>query len=288
MMGLALLSGAGLTGCQAHLAASAEQGEQSAEEKAADAEVASEVRDYHRHHTHGGVIQFVVMSLDTLGVAEARKAQVVQVQRDLRTCLAPAGEIESKLLQNLADGVAAGAVSRAKIDEALVQLNASAISLRECKPDALNQLHGILSSAERESLVDKVEAHFDVWREVNEDKPRGPGHQVEQLTREVSLTPSQVAAINSALDAAHPEANDTYDGKHAEAYFKAFEEAFPKEQFDARSITLDANGPLVGHGVRHMARFYEVVTPLLTPEQRTTLSTHLREHANHQSAVSAN
>jgi hypothetical protein len=288
MMGLALLGGAGLSGCQAHLAASAEQGEQSAEDKAADAQVAAEVRDYHRHHTHGGVIQFVVMSLDTLGVDESRKGPVQQVQRDLRTCLAPAGEIESKLLENLADGVAAGVISRGKIDEAIVQLNASAISLRECKPDALNQLHSILSSAEREELVDKVEAHFDVWREVNEDKPRGPGHQVEQLTREVSLTPSQVAAINSALDVAHPETTDPYDSGRAEAYFKAFEDAFPKEKFDARAITLDANGPLVGHGVRRLAHFYEVVTPLLTPEQRSTLSTHLREHANHQAAVSAN
>jgi hypothetical protein len=36
-----------------------------------------------------------------------------------------------------------------------------------------------------------------------------------------------------------------------------------------------------------MAFFYETVTPLLTPEQRTMLSQHLREHASHQPAVSS-
>jgi hypothetical protein len=278
--------------CQAHLGASGEQaelGEQSAEDKAADAEAAAEVRDYHRHHNHGGVVQFVLMSLDTLGVADSRRGPVQLVQRDLQACLAPSGEIEGKLLQSLADGVAAGAVSRGKIDEALVELNTSTGALRECKPDALNQLHDILSAPERDELVDKVEAHYEVWREAHEDQPgRGPGHRVERLTREVGLSPSQVAAINSALDVAQPEGSDTFDPKRAEAYFKAFSETFPKDTFDAHAITFDANGPLVGHGVRRMARFYEIVTPLLTPEQRGVLATHLREHATHQPAVSAN
>ena len=30
-------------------------------------------------------------------------------------------------------------------------------------------------------------------------------------------------------------------------------------------------------GVTRMVRFYEIVTPLLTPEQRTKLAEHLRE-----------
>jgi hypothetical protein len=33
-----------------------------------------------------------------------------------------------------------------------------------------------------------------------------------------------------------------------------------------------------------MALFYETVTPLLTPDQRTTLATHLREHAGQSPA----
>jgi hypothetical protein len=37
-----------------------------------------------------------------------------------------------------------------------------------------------------------------------------------------------------------------------------------------------------------MATFYETVTPLLTREQRATLAEHLREHARHQPAMSAN
>jgi hypothetical protein len=35
-----------------------------------------------------------------------------------------------------------------------------------------------------------------------------------------------------------------------------------------------------------MSIFYETVTPLLTPEQRTTLAQHLREHAGQQLAAS--
>jgi hypothetical protein len=287
VMGLALLAGA-VTGCQAHRGGSAAQ---SAEDQAADDEVAGELRDHHRHHNRGGVTQFIVMSLDTLGTDESRRAQVDQVQADLLACMAPTREIESKLLLGVADGVAAGAVDKGKVDQWLAQLSAAAAVMRECRPDALNQLHGILSTAERGELADKVEAHFDVWREVNTDaearEKKGPRRGMEELTRELTLTPEQLTSVSAALDAAHGDDAKTFDPKVASEYVKAFAEEFPKESFDARAIAPDMNGRLVGHGVRRMAAFYEIVTPLLTPEQRNTLAAHLREHANHQPAVSA-
>ena len=44
---------------------------------------------------------------------------------------------------------------------------------------------------------------------------------------------------------------------------------------------------LASRGATRMAHFYETVTPLLTPEQRTKLAAELREHASYQPAPSA-
>lgn len=64
---------------------------------------------------------------------------------------------------------------------------------------------------------------------------------------------------------------------------RRFATAFAEKSFDATSITTTTTATLSTHGAKRMAIFYETVAPLLTPEQRTTLAAHLREHAMHHS-----
>jgi hypothetical protein len=289
---LALLGGLGLSACVAHAPAT-EGGVAEAQPltvRSPDEVATAELSDHHRHHHHGGVPYFIAMSLDTLGTDDVKRAQVERIQGELRTCMGPAREIEQNLLMAFADGVAVGVVDGARVDATIAQLNTAAGPINDCAVDAVNQLHAMLSPTEREALVDKVQAHWAVWRQVNYEAEAGgreQGGRIAELARELSLTSEQVATMSSALRVALAELPGRFDAKRVEAHVQAFATAFIGESFDARSVTANANSHLATHGSMRMAIFYETVAPMLTGEQRAKLAEDLREHANHQPAVSA-
>jgi Spy/CpxP family protein refolding chaperone len=253
-------------------------------------DVTAELREHHRHHHHGGVTHFIAMSLDTLGEDEAKRPQVEAIQAQLHVCTKPAHDRERALTTTLAEGVAAGAVDKAKVDVDLSQLHAAAASAHACSVTALNQLHDLLSPGERQALVGKVEAHWVVWRNVNHEAPPGgreAGGRLAELARELNLTADQQEKMSAALTTLVPARTGTFDPEQGRAHVQAFTGAFEQATFDAKTINANANGMLATHGARRMAAFYEAVAPLLTPDQRTTLASHLREHASHQPAVPA-
>lgn len=254
---------------------------------AADDQAAHELREHHRHHHQGGITQFIAMSLDTLGVDDARREKIKNIQHDLHACMAPAGKAEANVLGTIADGVAAGSVDAAKVDTAIGKLGTVANDVHPCSVKALDGLHEVLSKEERQALVYKVEAHWEVWRRVNHEEEAGgrdQGGRLADLAKELSLTPDQVTKLSAELGA--QKAPSQFDPKTAEAHMQAFADAFTADSFDAKSITVDANARLAAHGAKRMAAFYETVTPLLTSDQRTTLADHLREHSKQQPAHS--
>jgi Spy/CpxP family protein refolding chaperone len=283
---LALMAALGLGACTT----TAGTRMQLADAQAADDQAEAELREHHRHQHRGGVMQFIAMGLDTVGPGEAARPQVELLQRDLYACMAPAGEAKQRLQLTVAEGVAAGAVDLAKVDAIIGQLDAAAAALRDCSVTALNQLHAVLSPVERAELVEKVQAHWEVWGQVNSDEEsagRGPRGRLGALTREVSLTPDQVERASAALHTALSGQAGRFDRSKVDADVQAFAAAFEAESFDARSVTPYANSSLASHGATRMAIFYETVTPLLTPGQRAELAVHLRARAA-RPAISAN
>ena len=285
-VGLALMAGVGVNGCAAHTAGS--------EAPAADAtshayeQAVAELREHHRHHHRGGVTQLIAMSLDTLDVDDANSARVDKLHAELHACMVPAGGIEKKLLLALADGVAAGAVATAEVDAALAQRTAAAEAAHDCSVEVLKQLHAILTPLERATLADKVEANWEVWRQVNHEAEMGrrdKGGRLADLAQELNLTAEQTEKVSVALGAALAGRSDKFDAAKAEAQIQAFVTAFVGESFDAKSLAANANSLLSAHGGKQMALFYETVTPFLTPDQRTQLAEHLREHASQQPAM---
>lgn len=281
--GQVLAASLAITGC-----ATTSAGPTVAAEGAGSPDQASEeVREHHRHHHHGGVTAFIALSIDSLGLPEDRKAQVEKIQADLAARLAPARAAEQALLATLADGVAAGAIDTAKVDAQLTQLGAAAAGVHVASVDALNQLHAALSPAERQALVDKVRAHWAVWRNVNhEEKPGSHGHgsRLDRVTAELGLTPDQVSRIEQGLSGWTPP--DQAETNAVQSYVDAFSQAFVGDNFDAASLhTAEAaNVHIAKFGAARTARFYEVVTPVLTPEQRARLADHLREHLTPQAS----
>jgi Spy/CpxP family protein refolding chaperone len=281
------MAGSGLCSCAENKAAS---GAPPADNQAVDEQAASELKEHHRHHHRGGVTHFIAMSLDTLGADEAKRPQIEKLQSDLHACTAPGGALEKQMLQTIADGMAAGAVDAAKVDAALGQLEAAATAAHDCSAETLNKLHALLSPAERASLVDKVQAHWEVWRQVNHEAEGGgreKGGRLAELAKDLSLTPEQIEKISEALKTAHAGLAGKFDPQKVEAHVQAFATAFVADAFDAKTVTANANSHLAAQGARRMVVFYETVAPLLTAEQRTKLAEHLRQHAGHQPTISA-
>jgi Spy/CpxP family protein refolding chaperone len=199
-----------------------------------------------------------------------------------------AGQTDKALLRVLADGIAAWKIDTAAVDATIAQLDAGAAAAHGCSVGALNQLHAILSPAERAVLVDKVQAHWEVWRQVNQggaSADQEHGSRLTALAREVSLTPEQVDRIAKALHASMAGLAEKFEPKQAEAHLQAFTAAFARETFEAKSVTSNANGIVAAQGGRRMAVFYETVLPVLTLEQRARLAMDLREHATHEPLI---
>ena len=257
-----------------------------------DESVNEDLRDYHRHHHHGGMTMFISMAIDTLGLDPAKKAPIEKIQSDLHTKMAPARDAERDLLSTLADGIAAGKIDTAKVDAAVAKVATASAAIHTATLDAMTQLHDALAPAERAALVDKVKAHADVWRKVNVDEKAGSsekGGHVAKLTALLGLTPDQVGKITTALSADVPVTPQT-DPKAVDAHIQAFATAFVADKFDPKSLATTATAA-AGHTARHggarLARFYEAITPVLTPDQRTKLAVHLRERLDDQHASSA-
>jgi Spy/CpxP family protein refolding chaperone len=293
MAGLAIVAGFGLSVAAAHAAAESSPSKASNDSTtgAAPAEdkEASGLMDYHRHHHHGGVTQFVAMGLDTLGVDDAKRPAIEMLQSDLRAHMASAREAEGNLLLTLATGVAAGTVDKGTVDASIAKLTTASEAAHDASLDTLNKLHAILSPAERAALVDKVQAHWEVWRQVNhEEVPGGKQHggRLAELTEELSLTPDQVNKISASYPKALAGRTGRLDPKKGNDYVGSFSTAFAADSFDAKSLTSNVNPHLASHGATRMALFYETVTPVLTPEQRAKLAEDLREYGNDQPAAS--
>lgn len=284
LIGLALVAGVGLGAC-AHLN---EHG-QSADDDSED-QLAAELRDHHRHHHRGGVTQFMAMSLDTLGEDDAQRPQLEKLQGSLRTCLAPMREIETELVLIYADGLGQPTLPSAKIDDAITRLDLASRAVTGCSLGTMNQLHALLTPAEREVVADKVQAHWEIWREVNLEADAGgktQGSRLADLNEELNLSTAQLEQMSAALTASFGKLQ-RYEVKPAQSHVLAFAAAFVFDTFEAGKVMADAGEPFASQGARRMATFYETVSPLLSPAQRTELAELLREHAHHPVTLTSN
>jgi Spy/CpxP family protein refolding chaperone len=257
----------------------------------ADDDVAEGLMEHHRNHHHGGVTLFIAMSLDTLGVSPEQEAAVERIRKDLHARMEPARAAEQSVTATLADGLVAGAIDTAKVDAAVGQATEAAAASHDASAAALNELHSVLTSAQRGALVDKVEAHWAVWQKANAEEtamaePEG-GH-LATLAADLALTDEQVGKIRANL-AEGMKAVPRLDPQEIATYLRTFGDAFRGETFDARTLTtaggVDAH--IVAWGTAHTAHFVETVSPVLTPEQRALFAQRLREHSNHNPSAQA-
>ncbi len=295
---LTLLSAPGLVaGCSSRSATTAPPASATAP-PLEDDEAAEDLAEHARHHHHGGVMLFFAMSVDTLGVAPEQQNAVARIQADLFAKLEPARAAEQDVVTTLADGIAAGGIDHAKVDSAVARVASTSGGLHDATADALNQLHAVLTPEQRSALVEKVEAHWDVWKHANAveaEKAGGDASRAAQrghldvMAKEIELSPEQVARAQSNFDAAMGAGPPRLDPAEIQGHIDAIGAAFRADTFDAKLIepASQANAHLAGWGAARMARFYEALDPVLTPPQRAKVAEMLREHATHNESTAA-
>jgi Spy/CpxP family protein refolding chaperone len=257
-----------------------------------DDPAAAELADHHRHH-HGGFVMFIAMSLSSLGTTPDQESAITKVRSDLRAKMQPAQDAEKALLSILADGVAAGTLDPTKVEAAVAHVSAASADVAAATADALNQLHAVLTAPQRAAVADKLEAHMQVWRSANADAegPSGTGQaggRLATVAQSIGLTPDQVDKVRKSFDSTMNLAGSRPDSGEAETYVKSFGAAFASDAFDAHGLTNNSgaeNGRIAGSGATAMARFYEALTPVLTPDQRTKVAATLRSHASRDDAA---
>jgi len=246
------------------------------------------VKEHHRHH-HRGLTEFIVMGLDGIGEEDEAKAEVLdKLQDDLLACQKPSREANRAILGVLGEGMAGGAIDGAKVEALIAQAVEAAGAVRDCRAGVLDALHAALSPAERNALADKVEANWAVWREQNAEAraAREKGGRLHRLAQKLDLSPEQVEKMAAALEPALANLPRRFDPKRVEAQIEAFAGAFVAEKFDAKALAESSGPELAAQGATRMAKFYETVLPLMTPEQRAKLAEDLKARASEPPAGS--
>jgi Spy/CpxP family protein refolding chaperone len=239
----------------------------------------------HGHEWHGGGLLGAALKLDSLTADQ--RAAIEKLIASRKAAGVPVRQAEAQLLTILAQQV-----EQAKIDpqglsaSVHAEQNASNAKVAAGR-DALAQLHAILSAAQRQQLVDRIEQarhghegdERGKGREAHEGGHEGPGHGGRWLGRALDLTPGQEAQIRANLEAERNGAPDAHAGHggHGGERGKLLE-GFRGDAFDPSTFV---TAHVRGVGIERLA---EAAVPVLTPEQRATLANLLRQRAAHESA----
>ncbi len=273
----------------------------------------------HRNRHAGGMIGLIAMSIKELDLTPEQKAKVEAIRADLHAKMEPAHAAGKELAGVLAEGVAAGAVDRAKADAAIDKLVSAVEAIHAASQDALNQLHAALTPPQRAAFVDKLQARSEKWTQAHGGDehgggPGGPGGSggpgggpdhhgpprgaAMGFGRDLGLTDDQKEKIKSNLHEMMSQGGG--GGTHGPGmspgggpggppdhhdmheHMQAFATAFKSDTFDAKSLdsgSRRAGTHMARFGATHMARWCEAAAPVLTPEQRTKLAQSIRDHA---------
>ena len=172
-------------------------------------------RGEHRHggHRHGGLVS-AALKLDTL--TGEQRAQIEKLVQERKAAGVPVRQADAVVLTQLAHQVEQDKIDRAGLKDGLDAEQAAAAAARTVEVNTLAELHGMLTTTQRNQLVDAIEskmpkgkaapAGLETFRGESFDasamaKVRVPGeHAVKHAeTKLPSLSPAQRAELASKL-----------------------------------------------------------------------------------------
>jgi len=254
---------------------------------AEEQEGTAELAQHHRHHHGGGILRFIALSIDTLGAEGEQKAKLEKIQTDLEAKLEGSKGKSRAVVLAVADEVAKGSTpaSVKSVDAAIGELAKASAAAHTASMDALTKLHDALKPEQRKALVDKVEAHWAVWRAVNTDAEAKddshPAHgHLAHLAAKLNLSADTVDKIREAEKTALGDVHKQINAKEVEDHLTAFSTAFEADKFDPSAIKDGPGAHMSTWGATRMARYYEAMIPVLDKDQRKALAEMIRDHVN--------
>jgi Spy/CpxP family protein refolding chaperone len=217
----------------------------------------------------GGFVQLVDRALQGIDLRPEQTEALQKLGAKVDEKMEPVTEARNHLVLALADEIEAGKVDKEtlkpEIEDVVKASETASPSLRK----ALEKLHDILDSKQREEFVE----HFK--GELKEFKEKHPvREQLEHLAQTLALTDDQKAKIHEILE------RDEGAGKAVHENMERVLDAFPSDSFSLDAVMPEGQ---VRERVEKMeGRIIEdarEITDILTPEQRKVAADKIRSRA---------
>jgi Spy/CpxP family protein refolding chaperone len=223
-----------------------------------------------KHHHRGHGVGLVGAALHVQSLTAEQRTQIDQLVQERRAAAIPVRQADAQVLTVLAQQVESAKVDPQSLGPSLSAERAAAVQERDVDRATLNRLHAILTPAQRNELVDSVEAHEGAHGA--QGRPDG-GARERSGALKLGLTQEQKAQIRANLAAERP----AHDRTAKRGQMRASLESFRGDSFDGNAMA-----HAEGRGARevHLAG---AMVPVLTPQQRAAFATALRQRAAHES-----
>ncbi len=223
-------------------------------------------RREHREGLLGAALRLPSLTAD-------QRSSIEELARDRRAASVPVRQSDARVLTELAQQVEQANVDANALAGSLNAERAAATALGAVEKDGLTRLHTVLTPAQRNQLVDELEAahtrHHAKEAGARRETREGGG------AVHLALTPEQRASIRANLTAS--AAPDGGGGAHRGEYRAALE-SFRNDSFDPSALVR-----IEGRAER-TERLARAMVPVLTPAQRATFAARLRARAAHESS----
>jgi Spy/CpxP family protein refolding chaperone len=256
------------------------------------------------------MVKMLFAELPQVGLRPDQKTTIDSIEADLEKLADVTKEPRTQLAADIAEGVSAGKLNKAKTDADLKKLVQAADSTATSVQDAFGKLHKTLDAAQRKKVVELMRAKAEEHREhgmgakgehemgpkgehgmgakgEHEMGPKGEhgmgSHMpVEKLAEQLGLSPEQRDKLKAKLEAdmKADKANMKAHMATMQKRVKTVGDAFESDSFDPKKAGVAEHaGDMAKMMVAGRIRFVESVLSVLTPEQRAKFAEHVRQHA---------
>jgi Spy/CpxP family protein refolding chaperone len=218
-------------------------------------------------HPHGDRQGLLKAALQLDSLTSSQQTQIQQLVATRRTAAAPVRQANAQVLTVLAQQVDQGQINANALAPSLSAEQSAAQAELQVDQTTLAQLHSILTPAQRNQLVDAVEAR----------SAQGGGRWAGkgQHGGNLGLSEQLRAEIQANLKALRPQ--DA--GGRQRGQMRTALESFRGDSFDASAMVR------VEHRGEREARFAEAAVPVLTGSQRAHFASELRNRAARESGT---
>jgi Spy/CpxP family protein refolding chaperone len=170
------------------------------------------------HKFHHPAVGMLLAEAGQVGLRPEQQTAVDAIKADLDKQADSTKEQRTQLTNDIADGVAAGKLDKAKIDADVKKLEKAGDATSKSVQDSINKLHQTLDAAQRKKLVELMQAKAEEMRAHGPGEPgkgphgpggepgKGPHHEHAMGPNKAPAAAPAAAAPAAAAPAAAPSA----------------------------------------------------------------------------------